>query len=51
VLRRRRSDRAIVADSALALLLFGVGIWEVLAEQLEDDVVEGRSRSTWSRSD
>jgi signal transduction histidine kinase len=30
-----------VADSALALLLFGVGVWEVVAEPLEDDVVEG----------
>jgi hypothetical protein len=38
---RLRTDRVILADSALALLLFGVGVWEVLAEPLEDDVVEG----------
>jgi signal transduction histidine kinase len=41
VLERLRTDRVILADSALALLLFGVGVWEVLEEPLEDDVVEG----------
>jgi signal transduction histidine kinase len=41
VLERLRTDRVILADSALALLLFGLGFWEVVAEPLEDDVVEG----------
>jgi signal transduction histidine kinase len=41
VLERIRTDRAVLADLALALLLFGAGVWEVLAEPLEDDVVEG----------
>jgi signal transduction histidine kinase len=40
VLERLRSN-PVVSDTALALLLFGVGVWEVLARPLEDDVVEG----------
>ena len=33
--------RSTVGDTALALLLFGVALWEVLAEPLVDDVVRG----------
>ena len=33
--------RSTVADSALALLLFTIALWELLAEPLVDDVVRG----------
>ncbi len=33
--------RSTVADSALALLLFAIALWELLAEPLVDDVVRG----------
>ena len=33
--------RSTVADLALALLLFTIGLWEVVAEPLADDVVRG----------
>ncbi len=42
--------RSTVGDTALALLLFGVALWEVLAEPLVDDVVRGPPRSTSRRS-
>lgn len=38
---RLRTHRAVLADSALALLLFGFGLWEVLAGPFSDDVVRG----------
>ena len=36
-----RTHRSTVADSALALLLFGIGLWEVLGQPLADDLVQG----------
>jgi signal transduction histidine kinase len=41
MLERFRAHRATVADSAIALLLFGLGLWEILARPFADDVVEG----------
>jgi signal transduction histidine kinase len=36
-----RSHRATVVDASLALLLFGAGLWEILARPFADDVVRG----------
>lgn len=38
---RLAMHRSTVADSALALLLFAIALWELLAEPLVDDVVRG----------
>ena len=38
---RLRTQRSRVADAALALLLFAIGLWELLREPLADDVVRG----------
>jgi signal transduction histidine kinase len=40
-LERLSTHRAALADSALALLLFAAGVWELLAEPFADDVVGG----------
>lgn len=41
MLTRLAMQRSTVADSALALLLFAIALWELLAEPLVDDVVRG----------
>ena len=41
MLERLRTQRSTVADSSLALLLFAIGLWEVLGEPLADDLVQG----------
>ena len=38
---RLRTQRSTVADAALALLLFAIGLWELLGEPIADDVVQG----------
>ncbi len=38
---RLRTQRSTVADSSLALLLFAIGLWEILREPLADDLVQG----------
>ena len=39
---RLRTQRPTVADSSLALLLFAIGLWEILREPLADDLVQGQ---------
>lgn len=41
MLKRLATHGSTVADSTLALALFGIALWEVLAEPLVDDVVGG----------
>ena len=38
---RLRTHGSTVADAALALLLFAIGLWEVLGAALADDLVQG----------
>ena len=38
---RARTYRSTLADAALALLLFAIGLWEVLGAPLADDLVQG----------